>query len=274
MRGNMRIALVPLVLQCSIISCQDGLSCRWPFFCNLFSADAFNRVEDGEASMDCHDAQSEMTAYLSGDLAPEDLRAVDLHVSSCEGCRVELTGFQRMWEALADLPIDRPDSGLDRRILSQVAAEVLEAQTGSPAGIRWWGIGVAALVAVALSIGNSLLLPYEVAFQWCSRTLRAYALFADLPDSSFFLVVGIFYGLVPLLVVGLLSGRLLETRPLFHGTAASMTFAVLILPYVIIVCSALPGLFTLSLMGGIVLGALSGGLAGFWAGAHRWRPAH
>ena len=224
--------------------------------------------------MDCHDAQAEMTAYLSGDLAPEDLRAVELHVSSCEGCRVELTGLQQMWDKLAGLPIVRPDPEIDRRILSQVAAEVADAQTGSPAGIRWWGIGVAALVAAALSVGNSLLLPYEVAFQWCSRTLRAYAPFVHLPDSSFFFVVGIFYGLVPLLVVGLLSGRLLETRPLVHGTAASVTFAVLILPYVIIVCSALPGLFTLSLMGGIILGALSGGLGGFWAGAHRWRLAH
>ncbi|OGC00480.1 MAG: hypothetical protein A3G35_09085 [candidate division NC10 bacterium RIFCSPLOWO2_12_FULL_66_18] len=224
--------------------------------------------------MDCHDAQSEMTAYLSGDLAAEDLRAVEGHVASCEPCRLELAAFRRMWAALADLPVASLDPTVDHQILAQVAAEVGEARKVSSAAVRWRGVGLAALVAVALSIGNSLLLPYEVAFQWCSRTLRAYALFVDLPDSSFFFVVGIFYGLVPLLVVGLLSGRLLETRPLVHGTAASTTFAVLILPYIIIVCSALPGLFTLSLMGGIVLGALSGGLGGFWAGAHRWLPAH
>jgi hypothetical protein len=120
---------------------------------------------------------------------------------------------------------------------------------------------------VALSIGNSVLLPYEVAFQWCSRTLRAYSLFADVSDTSFFFVVGIFYGLVPLLVVGLLSGWLLRTRPLIHGTAASLAFGVIILPYVIIVCSALPAVFTFSLTVGIILGALSGGVGGFWAGA-------
>jgi predicted anti-sigma-YlaC factor YlaD len=224
--------------------------------------------------MDCHDAQSQMTAYLSGDLLAEDYRAVEAHVSSCQCCRVELDGYHQLWDALAAFPVSSPDPDLDRRILAQVSAELLDARTVPATAIRWWGIAVAALAAVALSIGNSVLLPYEVAFQWCSRTLRAYVAFADVSDTSFFLVVGIFYGLVPLLVVGLLAGWLLRTRPLIHGTAASLAFGVLILPYVLILCSALPAVFTLSLMGGIVLGALSGGVGGFWAGSHGWRLAH
>ena len=53
--------------------------------------------------MDCHDAQSQMTAYLSGDIAAEDRRAVEVHVSSCEACRAALAGLQQMWDALAGL---------------------------------------------------------------------------------------------------------------------------------------------------------------------------
>ena len=224
--------------------------------------------------MDCYDAHAEMTAYLSGNLATEDLRAVEGHVASCAGCRAELAALRQTWETLGDLPTPSLAPGIDRSILQRVATEAAETPPAPIPSVRWWEVGMAALVAAALSIGNSVLLPYEVAFEWCSRTLRTYAPFVDLPDSSFFFVVGIFYGLVPLLIVGLLSGRLLRTKRLCHGTTASLAFVVLIFPYVLIVCSALPGLFTLSLMGGIVLGALSGGLGGFWAGAHRWYPAH
>lgn len=224
--------------------------------------------------MDCHDAQPQMTAYLSGDLVLEDRRTVEAHLSACECCRVELARLGQVWEALAGLPVMPLDPTADRQVLERVVAEIAGEPMTLSVAVRWRGIAVAALLAAALSIGNSIFLPYEVAFQWCSRTLRAYALFADLSDTGFFFVTGIFYGLIPLLVVGLVSGRILRARPLFHGTAASLAFTVLTLPYVIIVCSALPGLFTLSLIGGITLGALSGGLGGFWTGTQRWRLAH
>ena len=224
--------------------------------------------------MDCHDAQTEMTAHLSGDIAAEDFRAVEGHVASCAGCRAELAALRQAWETLGDLPTPSLAPGIDRWILQRVATEVAETPPPPIPSVRWWGVGVAALVAAVLSIGNSLALPYEIAFQWCSRTFRGYPLLSDLSDGSLFFSVGIVYGLVPLCLVGLFSGRFCGPRPVLHGTAASSAFAALIVPYVLIVCSGLPGLFTLSLVAGIVLGSLSGGIGGFWAGAHRWRPAH
>lgn len=223
--------------------------------------------------MDCHDAQGGMTAYLSGDLATEDLRAVEGHLVSCAGCRAELAAFRLTWETLGHLPTPSLPPGVDHWILQRVATEVSETPPPPIPSVRWRGVGVAALIAAALSIGNSLILPYEVAFQWCSRTLRGYPLLADLSDGSFFFGIGIFYGLVPLFLVGLFSGRLLGVRPFFHGAVTSSAFALFTVPYVLIVCSGLPGIFTLSLVVGILVGALSGGVGGFWAGAYRLHPA-
>ncbi len=224
--------------------------------------------------MDCHDAQAEMTAYLNGELATEDVRAVENHVASCAGCRAELAALRQAWETLVGLPAPSLAAGIDLWILQRVATEAAETPPPSISSVCWWGVGVAALAAAALSIGNSLALPYETAFQWCSRTIRGYPLLSDLSDGSLFFGIGIFYGLVPLFPVGLFSGRLLGGRPLFHGAVASSVFALFIVPYVLIVCSGLPGLFTLSFMAGILVGALSGGVAGFWAGTCRLRLAH
>jgi anti-sigma factor RsiW len=224
--------------------------------------------------MDCHDAQTEMTAYLSGDLAAEDLRAVEGHMASCAGCRAELAVLRQTWGALGDLPTPSLAPGIDRRILQRVATEVAETPPPPIPSVRWRGVGMAALVAVILSIGNSLILPYEVAFQWCSQTIRRYPLLADLSDGTVFFGIGIFYGLAPLFLAGLLSGRLLGARPLFHGAVTSSAFALVIVPYVLVACSGLPELFTLCLVVGILVGALSGGVGGFWAGGYRLRPAY
>src|SRR5574337_894501 len=215
--------------------------------------------------MDCQDIQAQMTAYLSGDLATEDSRVVENHVASCAGCRAELAALRQAWETLGDLPTPSLAPGVDRSILQRVATEAAETPPPPIPSVRWWGVGVAALVAAALSIGNSLILPYEVTFEWCSQTLRRYPLLAGLSDGSFFFGIGIFYGLVPLFLVGLFSGRLLGVRPFFHGAVTSFAFALFTVPYVLIVCSGLPGIFTLSLVAGILVGALSGGVAGFWA---------
>jgi len=221
--------------------------------------------------MRCADVQPQFTAYLSGNLVVDDRRIVDMHLSSCERCRRELMALRHTWEGLADLPAPSLASALDRRILGAVAREAAGTQGGPVWARGWWGIALAACVAAAISLGGSLLLPYEIAFQWCSQALRTAPLFRGIPDASLFLVVGIVYGLLPLLAVGLWWGRRFPARPLCHGAVAAAVFAGVVLPYALIVCSALPAPFSLSLVTGILLGALAGGPVGMSAGAHRRR---
>jgi hypothetical protein len=221
--------------------------------------------------MQCHDAQAVMTAYLSDEVAPVERREFEAHLAGCAGCRDELTGFRHAWDRLGEWSAPALGAQIERDLLVRLGQEALPA---SPR-LRPLAATVAALAAVLLSVGASLFLPYERAFQLCSEALRGFGLFAGLPDSSLFFIAGAFYGMIPLLLVGLISGRLMGgDAPLFQGTATCLAFALLITPYVLIVCSALPGLFTAAILAGIGLGGLSGGLGGFWLGAHRWRPAH
>jgi hypothetical protein len=219
----------------------------------------------------CPDVQPQLTAYLSGNLAVEDGRMVDIHLASCARCQDELKALRHTWEGLADLPAPSLPSALDRQVLGAVAREAVGSRS-RPAWVQgWWGIALAACVAAAISLGGSLLLPYETAFQWCSRTLRNAPLFRGIPDSSLFLLVGIVYGLLPLLAVGLWWGRRFPARPLRHGAAAAAVFSGLVLPYALIVCSSLPAPLSLSLVAGMLLGALAGGPAGISVGTHRRR---
>ncbi len=220
--------------------------------------------------MQCPDAQSLMTAYLSDEAAPVERWEFEAHLAACACCREELAAFREAWDRLGRWRVPAVDRRIERDLLARVEQEA--ATLGSR--LRPVATIVASVPAVLLSIVASAFLPYERAFELCREALRGFNAFARLPDGAVFFVAGVLYGVIPLLLVGLVSARLMGgAGALVRGTATSVAFAVLMTPYVLIVCSALPGLFTAAILAGIGLGGLSGSAGGLWLGSRSWRPA-
>ncbi len=220
--------------------------------------------------MQCPDAQSLVSAYLGDEAAPVERWEFEAHVADCRSCHEELARLRETWDRLGRWPVPALDPRVGRDLLARVE---LEAASLIPR-LRPVATALAAVVAVLLSISATAFLPYEQAFQLCREALRGFSLFAGLPDSTLFFIAGVFYGMIPLLLVGLVSACLMGgAGALVHGTATSVAFLVLMIPYVIIVCSALPGVFTAAILAGIGLGGLSGSAGGFWLGSWAWRPA-
>jgi hypothetical protein len=220
--------------------------------------------------MQCQDTQALMTAYLGDDVVPVERREFEGHLAACDCCRGELAAFRATWDRLGQWPVPAMDPRIERDILARVEQEA--ATLGGQ--FRPVATTLAAVAAVLLSIVASAFLPYERTFQLCREALRGFSAFAGLPDSAVFFVAGVLYGLIPLLLVGLVSARLMGgAGALWHGAATSVAFALLMTPYVLLVCSALPGLFTVAILAGIGLGGLSGSAGGLWLGSRAFRPA-
>lgn len=212
--------------------------------------------------MKCQDAQKELTAYLSGDIGTDLRSQLDEHLAACPRCADEMAGLRGTWERLGRWE----DETVGPHVLNSIAARMTLAPVAARAMFHPWVVGLTALAAALLSIGKSLLLPYERAFALCAAVLRSLTTFSDLPNPVAFFVAGIFYGLLPLLIVAAVAGRLAGDRWTAHGVVAGILFMLLVTPYALIVCSALPAAFTAALIGGMAFGALSGGLGGFSLG--------
>ncbi len=219
--------------------------------------------------MNCQQAQKELAAYLSGDVHAQLRGELEGHLAACARCADELAGLRGAWKALGGWE----DEVAAPHLLHSIEARWAIASVAARAMFHPWVVGLTALAAALLSIGNSLLVPYERAFALCAAVLRSLPMFANLPDPVAFFVAGIFYGLLPLLIVAAIAARLAGERSATHGAVAGILFVLLVAPYALIVCSALPTAFAAALIGGMALGALSGGLGGFPLGRWVFAPA-
>ena len=78
--------------------------------------------------------------------------------------------------------------------------------------------------------------------------------------------MGILYAALPVLLVALLTARLNGRRPLVEGGGTAALFVLVLTPYALAVCWALPAAFIGSLLAGLTAGAFTGGPGGFWLG--------
>ncbi len=221
--------------------------------------------------MQCRDAQALMTASLVGEVHPEERREFEGHVAACPSCQEELTSLRQVWDRLGQWPIPALEPRLEHDLLARVGREVA---TRRPR-LGLVPATAAALVAALLSIGASVVLPYERAFELCRQRLQGIGVLAGLPDSSLFFLASLFYGVIPLLLAGVMLVRVTGGgAPLSQGMTTGAVFALFMTPYVLFVCSALPGALIAAILAGVGLGGLFGALGGCWLGARRWRPAH
>jgi len=144
-------------------------------------------------------------------------------------------------------------------------------------GSVWWasGIGVvlfSAIIASLLSIGSSIALHYGKAVQLSMRSLQALGLAGSLPEGAIFFVVGCLYGLLPLFWVALVVGRIANGRRLPLSIWLVATFLLITLPYAVVECRTFGVTLALSLISGLAVGAVSGGVGGFYLGSRKALP--
>ncbi len=54
--------------------------------------------------MDCRDVVSQLPDMVDGELAEQEIRAINEHIADCASCRDELDAMQTCWNALAEAP--------------------------------------------------------------------------------------------------------------------------------------------------------------------------
>ncbi len=214
--------------------------------------------------MQCVDARAEMAAYLAEEIGPEVRVQLDAHLAGCASCRAELEAFRETWWALGALPAPRPAPDLEARVLARTTGEALPRRAWRL--LQLLRVPIAALAAVLLSMGLSRLLPYEAAARLCREALEGLPLASGLSDAASAFLVGILYAALPVLLMALFTARLNGRRPLVEGGGTAAFFVLVLTPYALAVCWALPAAFIGSLLAGLTAGAFTGGLGGFWLG--------
>lgn len=214
--------------------------------------------------MQCEDARAEMTAYLAEEVGRETRTRLEAHLAGCAPCRANLEAFRETWAALEALPAPGPSPDLEARVLAQVRAEAIPRRAGHR--LRPIRVPIAALIAAFVSIGLSRLLPYEAAARLCQETLGGLFRAGGVSDPVGAFVAGVVYAVLPVLLLSLVTARLNSHRPLAGGVCTGALFVVVLSPYVLAVCSALPAGFVAGLLAGLAAGAVAGGSGGFWLG--------
>ncbi len=218
--------------------------------------------------MDCHQVRAHFPEWLAGEPAGPDHEAVKGHLTACRACAEELAALQETWELLGRWPGPEPDPATGRRLMRRVRWLIVRDAVLAVEG--WRAAAWAAVIAVALSIGMSLLVPYQTLIAFCRQVVAGLA-----PEPGAFVLAGIAYSLVPLALGALVAWRGGSPGAWLGGTEATFVFLVLLVPYVVVQCRGFPLPAQASFLGGLALGALGGGLlasrllAG--AGMDRWR---
>jgi len=181
------------------------------------------------------------------------------HVEGCERCREERDGLAETWALLGRWPDESPGDKIRARLVRRVRLEFLKefVLSGRPV--------LAAAIAVALSLGLSLLMPYQFLVSLCRVALQV-----SEGHAAAYLVAGMAYG-VPLAVgVWVLRTRLLRGA-LVGSLEASLLFVVILAPWVIFQCRDFAPLLQAAFLSGLGAGAVASSLAGL--GLTRRAPA-
>jgi len=227
----------------------------------------------------CQDIELRLVELLRED-PPKDLL---IHLKDCPECGEKQQQWARLWNLMDRWEEEKPSNETIEPILSLVRGDLKReaAQRQRPvstpseakvkAGSVWWasGIGVvlfSAIIASLLSIGSSIALGYGKAIQLSMRSLQALGLAGSLPEGAIFFVVGCLYSLLPLLLVGLIFGRIADGHR--HRLRLSFwvvaIFLLVTLPYTVVECRNFSVGLALSLLAGVTAGAVIGSLGGFY----------
>jgi len=214
------------------------------------------------AEVDCEQVRTRLTECLFSEPAGPDGTALRAHLAACRGCAKELAALRETWSLLGRSPDLEPDPTIGRGLVRRVRWWILRVALLAPGG--WRAAALAAVIAVGLSIGLSLLIPYDTLVALCRQVVAGLA-----PEAGAFLLAGAAYGAMPLALGVFFGWRRGSPGPWLGASEATLLFLILLAPYVVVQCRGFPLPAQVSFMGGLALGALGGSLI-----ASRLRPSH
>ncbi len=93
--------------------------------------------------MNCLDMQERLSAYLDGDLSPEEMKEVAAHLSGCESCQAVLSELREVRDALRSLPEVEIPEDLHATIMERIRPHMKQKKQRRWAffslDIRSWG---------------------------------------------------------------------------------------------------------------------------------------
>jgi len=116
--------------------------------------------------MKCAEVQSQLSAFLDGELSPSGREAVARHVDACGRCALRCEELRKVKELLDARAVPEKVDLVDR-IMERVAAEGRRAQRDSAAlrrrvRVRLWAAAAAAVIALCLVVRHALVPEPEV----------------------------------------------------------------------------------------------------------------
>ncbi len=214
--------------------------------------------------MQCWQVSEFLTAHIAHELPEAERREVLAHLEVCPGCRADLAELQKPWSLLRGLPEVEPGRAVGRRLLRQIRWLMVWDAIRSLEG--WRAAFVPAAVGILLSVGLSLLLPYDALVEFCRRVVGNPSL-----EPGAFLMAGLVYGLVPLVPATWIVARSRRGLTLVQGVEAAVLFLVLVAPYAIIQCRGFPVPGMAGFLAGITIGAFLGSIGWRWGTRPRLR---
>jgi hypothetical protein len=190
-------------------------------------------------------------AVVSGQPEPE---AAVGHLTTCSRCANEFAGLRRTWQALGALPEANPGDVVRARLLRRVRRaavwEVLCTWNG------WGPAVVAAAVGAGLSLGLTLLVPYDLVVSLCQQLLQR-----SEAHVGPYLVAGAAYGL-PLAAGAWVWRRRAAPGGVIGTLEASVLFLAILVPIAALQCREFGPAQQAAFVWGLAGGAVIFGLAG------------
>lgn len=202
--------------------------------------------------MDC---QAVRELYVEALIVGRASEEVERHLAACPPCRQETHTLAATWTALAALPVLEPSPGLARRLHRRVRWEGIREVLASTEA--WRRAALTGVGGFVVSVVLSLLVPYETTVAFCQAIAPP-----SVPAPAAYLLAGVLYGLLPMLIGTALEARGTRVVGLMGTLEAVIVFLLVLVPYVLLRCGEFPGSLLAGFAGGIALGATLGGAAG------------
>jgi hypothetical protein len=203
--------------------------------------------------MDC---QAIRELYVEGLIAGRaGSEEVEHHLAGCSTCQEETRALAATWAALAALPVLEPSPDVARRLHRRVRWEGIREALESIES--WQRAALAGVAGFVVSVVLSLLVPYDTMVTFCQAIAPP-----SVPAPAAYLLAGVLYGLLPMLIGTGLEARGPRVVGLMGTLEAVLVFLLVLVPYVLLRCSEFPVSLLVGFVGGIALGATLGSAAG------------
>ena len=100
--------------------------------------------------MRCNEFVDNLDEHLDGDLAAQDVRALEQHAGGCDGCAALLAERRALRRRLANLPLEAPSEGFLELALSKAIPPPRARKPWAASGPRIAALAAVLLIAVAM----------------------------------------------------------------------------------------------------------------------------